>query len=378
MEKDLTIRQGRDLDGKYLAQWTRDGADSRGLQKEPSYLSVFSFCVFCAFLAVTLLCRVSEGQAAKPEWIDNPEKSYPNSQYMTALGSGDSRKEAENSAASNLSKIFQSKIKSEETVNARYQELMKSSNQSTLESQTNINNNISVSSEQTLFNVRYPESYTDNLGRAYVLGVIEREPTAAIYKSKMDDNNALIGSFVKRYMALDDPIKKYANISAALVTANVNATLGQQIEIIMPGTPTQSDTAYSLDRIAALCTDAQKKIPFAINISGTQKEDVTGFFADMLSGLGFSVADRGVLTVKGNESVEPINLKTDQKFVRWSYDVSVLDGSGTAIISLSENGREAHITQEEAVARALRTMRDKIKSDFAKKINGYFDNLLVK
>jgi len=317
-------------------------------------------------------------QDGKPEWINNPEKNYPNSQYMTAVGIGDSRKEAENSAASNLSKIFESNIKSEETVNARYQELMKSSNQSSLESQTNINKNISVSSQQTLFNVRYPESYTDNLGRVYVLGVIEREPTAAIYKSKMDDNNSRIAVFVRKYEEQRDPIKRYANIGAALVTAKVNETLGKQLEIIMPGLSFQ-DTVNSLERITEMCAGAQKEIPFAINISGTQKDDVTGFVSDMLSGLGFPVAAKGVLRIVGNESVEPIDLKNDQmKFVRWSYRVSVFDASGIAIISLSENGREAHLTREEAVARALRTMRDKIKSGLAKKVDSYFDGLVLK
>jgi LPP20 lipoprotein len=316
-------------------------------------------------------------QDGKPEWINNPEKSYPNSQYMTAVGTGDSRKEAENLAASNLSKIFQSQIKSEETINARYQELMKS-NQSSLESQTNINKNISVSSEQTLFNVRYPESYTDNLGRVYVLGVIEREPTAMIYKSKMNDNNSRIAVFVKRYRETKDPIKKYADIGAALVTAKVNETLRQQLDIIMPGMSVQPDTANSLERITELCSDAQKGIPFAIDISGAEKDNMTGFIGDMLSGLGFPVAEKGILTIKGSESVERITLNSDQKFVRWSYQFSVLDQSQTVILSISANGREGHITYEEAVARALRTMRDRIKTDFAKKINGYFDALVIK
>lgn len=332
------------------------------------------YCVVC--FVMLSLPNVQDG---KPEWITNPEKSYPNSQYMTAIGTGDSRKEAENSAASNLSQIFQSKIKSEETINARYQELTKS-DQSSLESQTNINKNISVSSEQTLFNVRYPESYTDKLGKVYVLGVIEREPTAVIYKNKMDDNNARVVAFVKKCGESTDPIKKYANIGAALVTAKVNETLRQQLQIIMPGMAVQSDTTYSLERITELCSDAQKAVPFVINISGDQRNDVTGFVSDMLSGLGFSVSEKGgVLTVTGTESVEPINLQNDQmKFVRWSYQFSIIDASGIAVISLSENGREAHVTQSEAVARALRTMRDKIKADLAKKINSYFDGLVMK
>lgn len=331
------------------------------------------------YVVCFVMLSLPNAQDDKPEWISNPEKNYPNSQYMAAVGTGDSRKEAENSAASNLSQIFQSRIKSEETINARYQELMKS-DQSSLESQTNINKNISISSEQTLFNVRYPESYTGKLGKVYVLGVIEREPTAAIYRNKMDDNNARVIAFVKKYDEARDPIKKYANISAALVTVKVNETLRQQLEIIMPGMALHSDTAYSLERITELCSDAQKAVPFTANISGDQKDDVTGFVGDMLSGIGFSVGEKGgVLTVTGTERVEPINLQNDQmKFVRWSCQFSVCDAAGMVVISLSENGREAHVTQSEAIARALRTMRDKIKTDLAKKINSYFDGLVMK
>lgn len=332
---------------------------------------------FLKYLFISFAILVSaNAQNRKPEWIDNPEKNYPNSQYLSTVGTGDSRKEAENSAASNLSKIFQSKIKSEETINARYQELMKS-NQSSLESQTNVNKNISVSSEQTLFNVRYPESYTDNLGRVYVLGIIEREPTAAIYKNKINDNNSRIKTFVKRYKELKEPVKRYANLSAALVTAKVDETLAQQLKIIMVGLSVQSDSEYSLERIAEMCADAKKEIPFAVNISGAEKDNMAAFINEVLSGIGFSVAEKGILTIKGTESIERIDMKSDQKFVRWNYQLSVFDVSGKAIISFSESGREAHITYGEATARALRTMREKIRADFAKKINSYFDSLVM-
>ncbi len=316
-------------------------------------------------------------QNGTPEWINHPERSYPNSQYLTAIGTGDSRKEAENSAASNLAKIFQSKIKSEETINARYQELIKS-NQSSLESRTNIEKKISVASEQTLFNVRYPESYTDNLGKVFVLGIIEREPTAVLYRDKIKENYSRIESFVKKCEKVKDPLKKYSNIDAALVTAKVNVALVQQLKIIMIGMSVQPDSAYSLGRITEMCSNAQKDVSFAINISGAEKDNVAGFINDMLSELGFSVAERGVLTIGGTESVERIDLASDQKFVRWSYQLFVNEASGRTIISFSENGREGHITYEEAAARALRTMREKIKTDLGEKINSYFNSLAMK
>lgn len=317
-------------------------------------------------------------QEGKPSWLDHPEKSYPSSQYMTAVGSGDTRKEAENSAASNLSKIFESRIKSEETINARYMEIMNSPNQSSLESQTGINRKISVSSEQTLMNIHYPESFTDNLGRVYALAVLEREPTAAIYKSKIDENHDRIMAYEKRFKEATDRVQRYAIIDAALVISKANETLKQQLLIIMPGMEVQPDSGSSLEKITEMCSEAQKEIPFAIDITGSDGDKVTNMVGEVLSQLGFPISAEGILTVKGSESIEQIDLKRDEKFVRWSYEFSVCDTSRTAIIALSENGREGHLTYEEAVARALRTMRDKIRTDFAKQINRYFDGLAVK
>ncbi len=317
-------------------------------------------------------------QQGKPSWIDHPEKNYPSTQYLTALGSGDSRKEAENSAASNLSKIFESRIKSEETINARYMEIMKSPNQSSLESQTGVDKRISVSSEQTLMNVRYPESYTDNLGRVFVLAVLDREPTAVIYKNRIDENYDRMKAYEKRFKEIADPLQRYAAIDAALVIGKANETLKQQLAIVMPGTELQQDSTCSVDKIAEICSESKKAIPFAVSITGSDADKVTSAISETLSQLGFPISAEGVLTVGGKETIEQIDLNRPEKFVRWSYEISVCDTSGTAIISLSQNGREGHITYEEAIARALRTMRERIRTDFAKQLNRYFDQLEMK
>lgn len=317
-------------------------------------------------------------QERKPEWVTNPEKTYPNSQYLSAVGTGDSRKEAENSAVASLARIFESKVRSEESINARYVELMKASGKSEMESRTDVNKNITVSSAQTLYNVRFPESYTDNLGKVYVLAVIEREPTAAIYKNKIHYNQALIASFVSHSRESKDPVDKYANMNAALVTAKLNEVLRDQLGIIMLGMTAKSDTNLSVSEITEMCAEAQKNVSFAIQVSGNEKDNVTGMLKELVSDLGFPVEENGAMTIKGNEKVEQIDLKSEQKFVRWSCQFSVLDQPGTSIISLSANGREGHLTYSEAEARALRSMREKLKKDFGKKINNYFDSLVMK
>ena len=317
-------------------------------------------------------------QDGRPAWLDNPEKQYPNSDYITAVGSGDTRKDAENSAAANLSKIFEARIKSVETINARYVELMKSPNQSSLESETNINKNTSVSSEQTLYNIRYAESYTDQEGRVYVLAVIERQPTAEIYGEKYEQNDSRIAHYVEQSTRTGDPVMKYAYLNAAFVFSNVNQTLSQQLLIIDPGRTISPKSGYTLDSVAELSSAARESLPFSIAMTGEEHEKVTDMVRGTLSTLGFEISDKGVLNVQGTSDIRKIDMNSDQKFVRWSYSIAILDSHQNVVISLSENGREGHLNYEEAAARALRTMKEKIDVNMTKQLNHYFDSLVMK
>lgn len=314
----------------------------------------------------------------KPAWIDNPQSKYPSSQYLTSIGTGDTRKAAENAAAANLSQIFQSTIKAEQTVNERYKELFSSPNQSTLEGQTDVTKNITITTDQTLYNIQYADSYTDNLGKVYVLALLERQPTAAIYEKKMEENEKQMLAYIAQYDASHDPIERYANINAALVFAKINEMLQQQLLIILPGMTYKPKSAYNVVKVQQMLAVAIKQLPFSISISHDTEGKVTAIIKETLSEMGFVVAAKGVLSISGDVSFEELDMKRPEKFVRWSYKFSVVDAANNTIVSFNESGREAHVTYNEAVARALRTMKQKIKTNFGREINKYFDTLVKK
>ncbi|MEW6061722.1 MAG: LPP20 family lipoprotein [Bacteroidota bacterium] len=314
----------------------------------------------------------------RPAWIDNPQSRYPSSKYLVAIGAGDTRKAAENAAAANLSQIFQATIKAEQTVNERYKELFTAPHQSTYEAQSDVTKNITISTDQTLYNVQFAESYTDNLGKVYVLALLERQPTAEIYERKMEENDKLMVKYIEHYQVSTDPIVRYANISAATVFSTINETLKQQLNIILPGATFTPKSGYDAVKVQQLLNEAKKNVPFSVSLTGDSDGKVTAIVKELLSELGFVVAEKGVLTVSGDVSFQEIDLKRPEKFVRWSYKFSVVDNSQNTIISLNENGREAHVTYNEAVSRALRTMKQKIKTNFGKEINRYFDTMVKK
>ena len=88
--------------------------------------------------------------------------------YLSAIGEADSRRDAENMAAANLARIFESRVKADETYKERYMELTKGGS-TTYEEQSDVTKSVNIQAEQTLVNVEFAESYTNNMGRVFVL-----------------------------------------------------------------------------------------------------------------------------------------------------------------------------------------------------------------
>ena len=55
--------------------------------------------VICAFAAASLIAGCAMRGGNRPEWVDNPKLAYPENLYLVAVGEGDTRQAAENSAA---------------------------------------------------------------------------------------------------------------------------------------------------------------------------------------------------------------------------------------------------------------------------------------
>ncbi len=330
------------------------------------------------YILIGCFIAASAFSQQKPAWVDAPQSIYPADRYLTAIGVGDTRKSAENDAAANLATIFQSTIKAEQTVTDRYKELFTSPAHSTLEHQNETTKNISVSSDQTLYNVQYAESFTDNTGRTYILAVLERQPTADIYQKKIEENEALMDSCINQSIKANDPILKYAYMNAAYVFDKINEPLKNQLTIIIPGMTYQSKSKYDDVKVQKMLLSARKGIPFALNIQGDGEGTISNAVKGMLTDQGFIIKKDGLLTITGSVEFEDIDLHREEKFVRWSYALSVVDMEKTTLASFSEKGREGHLSASEARARAKRTMTQKIQTDFSGKLNEYFDGLVRK
>lgn len=330
--------------------------------------------IIMIFTVSLLITNVSARRGRNaPDWLDNPQSSYPESEYIVAIGSGVSRSAAEANAAGNISRIFQTVIQTEELFQERYQEIISGDSFSS-ETTSDINREILLSSSQTLFNLQYADSYTDNQGVVYVLAYIDRAVTTEIYLEMINSHIERVVFYLNRHKQSDEVLQKFAYIGAAAVISAANQVLIEQLRIIAPHH--QVRLSYNHDEILELGREAARAIPFSVTVKNDRDQRIETLLSEMVTSRGFVVADTGPISIRGEVVIEDLELPRPEKFVRWQIILNVLDPSGSNVVSHSQRGREGHITQSEAVARAFRAMEREINNDFSKKLFKYFDTLI--
>ena len=179
--------------------------------------------------------------------------------YLTAIGEGDSRTDAEQNAAGNIAKIFESVVKTDETIRQRYQELI-TENDINYNDMTDIQKNVNIKSKQTLYNLQFGESFTDNIGKVHVLAYLNRTLTADIYEEKIMKNAERIKYYSSLSRNAKDRLYAYASINAAGTVALANETLLEQLKIISPGYEDFLELDYDHNEIMRKNSELAKEV----------------------------------------------------------------------------------------------------------------------
>jgi len=331
-------------------------------------------------LSLIMACTVNakSKKNKSPKWLDNPKSVYPDQIYLVAVGEGDTRSDAQNMAAANLSKIFESKIHADENVNQRYSEITKKG-KTNVSDITNVNKNVNISSSQTLLNIQYANTYTNNLGRVFALAYIDRMATSEIYQTKIEENAKNVKYFTKQSTENDDPLKIYSFLNVALIYAKQNDYLLQQLDIINGSARDLINLGYSINDLNIKFANAANNVTFSLAIKGDDNR-ITNIVEEMLTDMKFILGTNSVLKVEGSINFNDTDLKRNDgfKFVRYNLNIKIKDRSGNILASLNTKGREGHTTYDEAKERCIRKIQKKLQKKLKKKLLAYFDNLVIK
>ncbi len=344
------------------------------------------FATMAAFGVVVVACATSSGSAAAsgsgssgdlPEWYLDPQSVYPDEIYLVAIGTGDTRRDAEQQALAGLSQIFEARINVDARTSERYRELMSAQGNVT-ESEIRLAQDIDVRSNQTLLNVQFGEAAVDEAARVHVIAYLERLPTARVYVDLIETNGRQVESFLTQADTSDELVREYAYVSAAAVVSASNAVLQDQLRIISPGFSEIAQLPYDPDAVLRRRADVASQMRVSVDVAGDQNGRIASLVREALSEERLPVgADNPVLVVTGRVGIEPAQTSADFESVRWTLTLGMADRAGRTLVTYDDQSRASGISQEAATAFAYRDMEEAVEREFVAAMRAYFDGLVL-
>ncbi len=312
-----------------------------------------------------------------PAWVQNPYNLYPEAEYLAVIGEGDTRRDAESSAAGALSRIFETNVQVDSVAIQRYNEIAKDGGYQT-ENEKSITETVNIQSQQTLINVQFGDSYLNDTGRYYVIAYINRNLTAQIYHEKINKNSEAVMNFLDSSNKASGILKKFAYIDAAFLFSVSNESLLNQLAIISPGYKDSITKPYNHNDILIKRTEIAGQMIFSINIQNDRDDKIANIVTQLLSSRGFAITDSfAPLTISGNVTIEPVQLDNGYENVRWTLTVDLKDETGNILVSFNKDQRETSVSQSQAEAIAYNQMESNIGSDFMGEFINYLDSFVL-
>ncbi len=306
-----------------------------------------------------------------------PVARLSNERYLSARGSGDTPDQAAKAATAALAQIFEADVRAEESLVERYRELM-AAGKSDLSATSDLQRSVTIRSGITLHNLRMTDPTADGTGRYVVHAYLDRQETARLYLQKISVNNERIAYFLGESDKTPHAVQQYACLQAAATVAANNKVLLDQLALIHPGARQQAVIVHTSDVLRRQAAEKARGIRFAVDFKGEGAPQVVPIIYEIVTAMGFTVGGPPQLTIAGALTFEPVDLKqSDTVFVRYHFQANVVDPKGVATMAMVTKGREGHISEPEAKARAFRALRDAMQSDLRRQLESYFDRMVL-
>ena len=296
----------------------------------------------------------------KPAWVDRPSAVYPDNLFVSAVGGGQDRAAAENSAKASLVSYFKQSVSSRISIQDRVKQVGE-----TVQSSSDMSLSIEAESTlDTLIGVEIRETWNDKRGKTgwWAVAVLEKRRGRELYSAEFNKviNEITLLSAVSGEISLVT-ITKCRNAKALLNKADAISLVLSMLdgpdrhnELIR----LSSQVEQTMNQAANLSVD----VSVTGDISGRFKTVFTTALAKQEIRIG-SQNSRFVLEVKINLE----NAPQGQYFnSRYTIEAVLKDTQTNAeLLTYNISGREGHIaSQADADNRAILIALRKIEEGF--------------
>lgn len=348
-----------------------------------TYTRSHAWCGAMSVGGVFLLALLSSGCAwfmgnGKPGWVDDADAEYPPAQYLVGVGQAGDRNGAADQSYAAVARIF----KAEVTAQAKDWEsylVIESRGATNAERRLTLDSVTKVSTDKALENVRIMETWYDaNKGVHYALAVMSRPQAEASVMERVAALDRSVESDVAESRQTSDKLAKIRNLRRAVRNLVLREAYNADLRVIRPsgrGTaaPYQvNELSNELEQFLA------RNLLLDVQVTGDQAEPIERALTEGLLREGLNVVNETAggegrapeLLVRGTARLVPIQVRDPNfKYVRWCSDFDVVEVATSRVVgAIARGGKEGHLTEREATAKALRVMRHELSADVARAI----------
>ena len=332
--------------------------------------------ILCASsLICMLLFSCGSDSSNAPDWVLNPSSVYPDSDYVSAVGIGISRQEAEREATAALTREIRQRVQAE----IKAEESLENDGSGWTQS-NKMASSVDTTSDVEISGITIQEVYSVKRGKDedwYALALIDRQKTGSYYKTKAQGNIDVI--------------------NAKIVEAYKNPNTFSSAEILHEAVVLAEDTDMYLDILSVVnskmrsllipdyknaqaVAELERQMRAAVSVYIDVDQDVNGriqaAFKSILKKYSVTTSldkNTASYTLVVNVSFTPFEMPdVTNKYARYVLDAAMVESAtGNTVFTFSENGREAHLTESEAIQRALRTTEQSINQKFNEQFGAF-------
>jgi hypothetical protein len=314
---------------------------------------------------------------APPPWVDGVSPDYPAALYLTGVGQAENRSIASDQAYAAVARIFKAEVAAQAKDWESYL-VIESRGASNTERKLTLDNVTKVSTDKILENVRIMDAWYDaRKGLHYALAVMSRPQAETSLLERMATLDRAIDTDVMEARQTADTLTKirdYRRAARNLVLREASNADLRVVRISGQG----AAPAYRVHELTHELEQVLAGYMLGVEVSGDHADAIQRALTEGLLREGLHVMNETTSPtglnpewiVRGAARVWPIEVRDPQfKYVRWCSDFEVVEQATHRIVgAVSRGGKEGHLTDREATAKAVRVMQQEFSSDLAKAI----------
>jgi hypothetical protein len=329
------------------------------------------------------------GNRAQPAWVEGRGADYPADQYLLGIGQADSRPSAEERAYGAVSRIFKAKVEAESKDWESFL-VLEARGKANTERRLTLDQVTRVSTNKVLENVRILDAWMNPAsGQHHVLAGMHRAQAGTALAERMTELDRTIEADLAESRQAADTLVAIRSLRRAIRNLVLREAYNADLRVIRlsgQGTPSRHRVP---ELTGALEQFMAAHLLVGVEVLGDQIEPVRRAVIEGLIREGLPVTSKPAgaeepapgrdggkplaLLVKGTVRLFDVDVPDPRfRYVRWCSDFVILEpGTQHVVGAVSRGGREGHLTQGEAMAKAVRVMQQEVSSELAMTLAGY-------